>query len=162
MEHLYAPWRFEYVSEEKIEGCVFCHVSKNIDDEKMQVLFSDDLCFVVMNKFPYSPGHVMVIPHFHTDKIEDLDDNTWGRMSIRVRQGVKLLKDTMQCQGVNIGMNLGKAAGAGIEQHVHYHMLPRWVGDTNFITSISGTRVYPADFNKIFLNLKNNAKNYFV
>ena len=162
MEHLYAPWRFEYVSEEKIEGCVFCHVSNNIDDEKMQVLFSDDLCFVVMNKFPYSPGHMMVIPHFHTDKIEDLSDEVWGQMSKRVRQGVKLLKETMQCQGVNIGMNLGKAAGAGIEQHVHYHMLPRWVGDTNFISSIAGTRVYPADFEKIFNELKANAKKYFT
>ena len=74
MEHLYAPWRYSYVSEEKIEGCVFCHISKNLDDEKLQVLFHDDLCYVVMNKFPYSPGHMMVIPHFHTDKIEDLDN----------------------------------------------------------------------------------------
>ena len=72
MEHLYAPWRYSYVSEEKIEGCVFCHIAKNIADEKYQVLFYDELCYVVMNKFPYSPGHMMVIPYFHTDKIEDL------------------------------------------------------------------------------------------
>ena len=162
MEHLYAPWRYDYVSEERIEGCVFCHISNNIDDEKMQVLFYDEYCYVVMNKFPYSPGHMMVIPHFHTSNIEDLEDDVWMQMSIRVRQGVKLLKEIMPCEGVNIGMNLGKAAGAGIEQHVHYHMLPRWLGDTNFITSIGGARVYPASFDEILNKLKSNASKYFI
>ena len=162
MEHLYAPWRYDYVSEEKIEGCVFCHISKNIDDEKMQVVFSDKYCYVVMNKFPYSPGHMMVVPFFHTSNIEDLQDDVWLQMSKRVRQGVKLLKEVMPCEGVNIGMNLGKAAGAGIEQHVHYHMLPRWNGDTNFISTLGGTRVYPASFDEIFKKLKDNASKYFI
>ncbi|RXK00131.1 HIT family hydrolase [Arcobacter sp. CECT 8986] len=162
MEHLYAPWRYSYVTEEKIEGCVFCHISKHVSEEKYQVLFHDELCYVVMNKFPYSPGHLMVIPHFHTDKIEELQDDVWARMSIRIRQAVSLLKDTMNCEGVNIGMNLGKAAGAGIEQHVHYHALPRWLGDTNFISSIGGARVYPADFNEIFEKLKKEASKYFI
>ena len=162
MEHIYSHWRYNYVSDEKIEDCVFCHISKNIDDEKMQVLFKDEYCYVVMNKFPYSPGHMMVIPYFHTSNIEELEDDVWIRMSLRVRQGVKLLKEVMPCEGVNIGMNLGKAAGAGIEQHVHYHMLPRWLGDTNFISSLGGVRVYPADFNEIFEKLKNNAGKYFI
>lgn len=162
MEHLYAPWRYSYVSEEKIEGCVFCHISKNIDDEKMQVLFSDESCYVVMNKFPYSPGHMMVVPFFHTSNIEDLQDDVWMQMSKRVQQGVKLLKEVMPCEGVNIGMNLGRAAGAGIEQHVHYHMLPRWNGDTNFISTLGGTRVYPASFDEIFKKLKDNASKYFL
>lgn len=162
MEHLYAPWRYDYISEEKIEGCVFCHISKNIEDVKMQVLFSDEYCYVVMNKFPYSPGHMMVVPFFHTSNIEDLEDNIWMQMSIRVRQGVKLLKEVMPCEGVNIGMNLGKSAGAGIEQHVHYHMLPRWIGDTNFISTLGGTRVYPASFDEIFKKLKDNASKYFI
>ena len=162
MEHLYAPWRYDYVSEEKIEGCVFCHISKNIDDEKMQVLFSDEYCYVVMNKFPYSPGHMMVVPFFHTSNIEDLQENVWMQMSKRVRQGVRLLKEVMPCEGVNIGMNLGKAAGAGIEQHVHYHMLPRWAGDTNFISTLGGTRVYPASFDEIFKKLKDNVGKYFI
>lgn len=162
MEHLYAPWRYSYVSEEKIEGCVFCHISKNIDDEKMQVLFSDEYCYVVMNKFPYSPGHMMVVPFFHTSNIEDLQDDVWMQMSKRVQQGVKLLKEVMPCEGVNIGMNLGRAAGAGIEQHVHYHMLPRWNGDTNFISTLGGTRVYPASFDEIFKKLKDNASKYFL
>lgn len=162
MERLYAPWRFEYVSEEKIEGCVFCHIAKNLDDEKLQVLFYDEFCYVVMNKFPYTPGHMMVIPYFHTDKIEELEDDVWMQMSRRVPQAVKLLKEVMPCEGVNIGMNLGKAAGAGIEQHVHYHVLPRWTGDTNFISTVGNTRVYPADFQKIFMKLKENASKYFI
>ena len=162
MEHIYSPWRYNYVSDEKIEDCVFCHISKNIDDEKMQVLFKDEYCYVVMNKFPYSPGHMMVIPYFHTSNIEELEDDVWIRMSLRVRQGIKLLKEVMPCEGVNIGMNLGRAAGAGIEQHVHYHMLPRWLGDTNFISTLGGTRVYPASFDEIFKKLKDNALKYFI
>ena len=161
MEHIYSPWRYNYVSDEKIEDCVFCHISKNIDDKKMQVLFKDEYCYVVMNKFPYSPGHMMVIPYFHTSNIEELEDDVWIRMSLRVRQGVKLLKEVMPCEGVNIGMNLGKAAGAGIEQHIHYHLVPRWIGDTNFITTIAQTRVYPASFEEIYKKLKDNAKKYF-
>ncbi|SKB26207.1 HIT family protein [Malaciobacter marinus] len=162
MEKIYAPWRHEYVTEDKIKGCVFCHIGKNLDDEKLQVVFSDELCYVVMNKYPYSPGHMMVIPYTHTDKIEDLDDEVWLRISLRVKQGVKLLKDVMNAHGVNIGMNLSDAAGAGIAEHVHYHLLPRWKGDTNFITVIGQTRVYPADFDEIFKRLKNSATKYFV
>lgn len=162
MEHLYAPWRYDYVSEEKIEGCVFCHIAKNIENEKMQVLFSDEYCYIVMNKFPYSPGHIMVVPFFHTSNIEDLDEVIWTKISVRVRQSVKFLKEVMPCEGVNIGMNLGKSAGAGIEQHVHYHILPRWSGDTNFITTLGGTRVYPASFDEIFKKLKNSATKYFI
>ena len=162
MEHLYAPWRYDYVSEEKIEGCVFCHIAKNIENEKMQVLFADEYCYIVMNKFPYSPGHIMVVPFFHTSNIEDLDEVIWTKISVRVRQSVKFLKEVMPCEGVNIGMNLGKSAGAGIEQHVHYHILPRWSGDTNFITTLGGTRVYPASFDEIFKKLKDNASKYFI
>jgi diadenosine tetraphosphate (Ap4A) HIT family hydrolase len=115
-----------------------------------------------MNKYPYSPGHIMVIPHFHTDCIEELSDDVWQRMSLRVKQGVKMLKEVMPCEGVNIGMNLGEIAGAGIAQHVHYHLLPRWRGDTNFITTLGETRVFPVDFEGIFLKLKEKASSYFI
>lgn len=162
MERIYAPWRYEYITEETIEGCVFCHASKNSeDDEKLGVLFRDEDCFVIMNKYPYSPGHMMVIPHFHANNIEDISDELWIRISLRVKQATKMLKDIMNAEGVNIGMNMGKAAGAGIEQHIHYHILPRWVGDTNFITTVATTRVYPADFQKIYLKLKENSSKYF-
>jgi len=162
MQHLYAPWRYNYISEDKIADCVFCHISKNLDDEKLQVLFWDEYCYVVMNKFPYSPGHIMIIPYFHTCNVEDLDDTIWLKVSLRVKQAVKLLKEIMPCEGVNIGMNLGKAAGAGIEQHIHYHLVPRWIGDTNFISTIGKIRVYPASFNEIFKKLKDNSNKYFI
>lgn len=162
MERIYAPWRYSYVSDEKIPDCVFCHIAKNKDDEKYEVLFSDEYCYVVMNKYPYSPGHIMVIPYFHTSNLEDLDEESWHRVSKRAQQAVKLLKETMPCEGVNLGMNLGRASGAGIEQHIHYHLVPRWIGDTNFITTVGHTRVYPADFNEIYLKLKNNTEKYFL
>jgi diadenosine tetraphosphate (Ap4A) HIT family hydrolase len=163
MERLYAPWRFEYVTEEKIEGCVFCHIFENEkDDKKLGVVFRDKNCYVVMNKYPYSPGHMMVIPNIHTDKIEELDDNTWIEISLRVKQATKMVKDLLNAEGVNIGMNLSKAAGAGIAEHVHYHVVPRWLGDTNFITSIGNTRVYPVDFDKIYNTLKENSLKYFL
>lgn len=163
MERLYAPWRFEYVTEEKIEGCVFCHILENEkDDEKLGVVFRDENCYVVMNKYPYSPGHLMIIPNVHTDKIEDLDDGDWIDMSLRVKQATKMVKDLLNAEGVNIGMNLSKAAGAGIAEHVHYHVVPRWLGDTNFITSIGNTRVYPVDFDKIYKTLKENSLKYFI
>ncbi len=162
MERIYAPWRYEYVKEEKIEDCVFCHISKNLHDEKMQVIFNDELCYVVMNKYPYSPGHIMIIPYTHTDNIEDLKEEVWLRMSKRVQQGVKLLKEVMNAQGVNLGMNLSDAGGAGIAEHVHYHLLPRWKGDTNFISVIGHIRVYPVDFEEIYKKLKIKASLYFI
>jgi len=152
---LYAPWRDEYVTNQKIEGCVFCHISLHIeDDESLHVLYRDEYCFIVMNKFPYTPGHFMIIPHTHTDKLEELDSDTWLHMSALAQKCVRLLKEGFGAQGVNIGMNLGKAGGAGIAEHIHMHLVPRWERDTNFITSIGETRVYSSDFIKIYETIK--------
>ena len=120
MERLYAPWRTEYVkSTERIEGCVFCHISSNPDkDEELGVLYRDEKCFIVMNRYPYSPGHFMVIPHNHTDKLEELDPQTWLHMSALAQKGVKMLKEQLNAGGVNIGMNLGRIGGAGIAEHM--------------------------------------------
>ena len=159
---LYAPWRSDYVTHEKIEGCVFCHISENEkDDKELHVLYRDEFCFVVMNRYPYTPAHFMIIPHIHTDKLEELPSEVWLRMSALAQKGVKLLKDVVSAHGVNIGMNLGKAGGAGIAEHIHLHLVPRWEGDTNFITSIANTRVYSTDFEKIYKKLKDLAPNYF-
>ncbi|WP_200764069.1 HIT family protein [Nitrosophilus alvini] len=159
---LYAPWRTEYVTGEKIEGCVFCHISKNpAMDEKHHVLYRDKNCFVVMNKYPYTPGHFMIIPHFHTEALEELDKDIWLRMCELSQRGVKLLKERFSAEGVNIGMNLGAAAGAGIEEHIHMHLVPRWQRDTNFITSVGHTRVYSIDFEKVYKKLKSYATEYF-
>jgi diadenosine tetraphosphate (Ap4A) HIT family hydrolase len=163
MDRLYSPWRSNYVSTtNKIEGCVFCHISSNADDETLGVLYRDEKCFIVMNKYPYSPGHFMIIPHLHTSNLEDLSDEVWAHISIKAQQGVRLLKDVLNAGGVNLGMNLGKIGGAGIEQHIHYHVVPRWMGDTNFITSIANTRVYSTDFEKIYKRLKESSSKYFI
>jgi ATP adenylyltransferase len=165
MERLYAPWRTEYVTtdSEKIEGCVFCHIVKNENkDEELGVLHREKDFFIVMNKYPYSPGHFMIIPNLHTDKLEELDPQTWMDMNYFAQQGVKLLKDVLNAQGVNLGMNLGKVGGAGIAEHIHLHLVPRWMGDTNFITSVGDTRVYSTDFDKIYKRLKEKASEYFV
>jgi len=164
MDRLYAPWRTQYVSEdsEKIKGCVFCHIVKTLDDdEKLGVLYRDEEFFIVMNKFPYSPGHFMIIPNIHTANLEDLDPQTFSKMSQYAQKGVSLLKEVLNAHGVNIGMNLGKAGGAGIAEHIHMHLVPRWTGDTNFITTIGDTRVYSSDAQKIYQKLKESCANYF-
>ncbi len=160
---LYAPWRSDYVTGERIEGCVFCHISSHAaDDETLHVLYRDEHCFVVMNRYPYTPGHFMIIPHHHTDKLEALESEVWLHMSDLAQKGVRLLKECFNAQGVNLGMNLGGAAGAGIAEHIHLHLVPRWRGDTNFITSIGGTRVYSTDFEKIYRKILAEVPNYFT
>lgn len=161
-EILYAPWRNDYVSGERIEGCVFCHISTHAEaDADLHVLYRDEHCFVVMNRYPYTPGHFMIIPHRHTDSLEELESAVWLHMSDLAQKGVRLLKERFNAQGVNIGMNLGSAAGAGIADHIHMHLVPRWRGDTNFITSIGETRVYSTDFEKIYRKILSEIPNYF-
>lgn len=154
MHYMYAPWRNNYFSE-KEEGCVFCRISAESDkDETHHVLYRDEHCFIVMNRYPYTPGHFMVIPHQHTDCIEALPLKVWLHVSAIVQQCVALLKEGFGAQGANLGMNLGKSGGAGIAEHVHYHVIPRWIGDTNFITTVADTRVYGSDFELIFQRIK--------
>ena len=142
---------------------MFCHISTHEkDDENLHVLYRDDKCFVVMNKYPYTPGHFMIIPHRHTDKLEALESEVWLHMSDLAQKGVRLLKEGFGAQGVNIGMNLGKAGGAGIAEHIHLHLVPRWERDTNFITAIAQTRVYSTDFEKIYHRVKEEIPAYFV
>jgi len=158
---LYAPWRDEYVTNKKIEGCVFCYIASHAEeDEELHVLYRDEYCFIVMNKYPYTPGHFMIIPNIHTDKLEELPSETWLHMSDLAQKGVRLLKEGFGARGVNIGMNLGAAAGAGIAEHIHMHLVPRWERDTNFITSIGHTRVYSTDFDKIYKKIKSLIPKY--
>jgi ATP adenylyltransferase len=160
---LYAPWRNDYVSgNSDITGCVFCHISTHAnEDARLHVLYRDEHCFVVMNRYPYTPGHFMIIPHLHTDKLEELDSKIWLHMSDLAQRSVRLLKEGFGAHGVNIGMNLGKAGGAGIAEHIHMHIVPRWERDTNFITAIGETRVYSTDFEKIYQQIKGLIPSYF-
>lgn len=151
---LYAPWRDDYVTQEKIKGCVFCHINSSKDDKKLHVLYRDEFCFIVMNRYPYTPGHFMIIPHQHTDSLEELPTDVWLHITTLAQKCVKLLKDGFHAHGVNLGMNLGKAGGAGIAEHIHLHLVPRWVGDTNFITTVGNCRVHSSDFEKIYEKIK--------
>ena len=166
MNRVYAPWRTSYLKKngKKIKGCVFCHIVKNDtkkDDKELGVLHREKDFFVVMNKYPYTPGHFMIIPNFHTANLEDLDPKVFAKMSKFAQKGVKLLKDVLNAQGVNIGMNLGSAGGAGIAEHIHMHLVPRWSGDTNFFTTIGETRVYGNDFDVLYTKLKESCADYF-
>jgi len=153
MNYMYAPWRESYFSE-KTEGCVFCHISNHPElDTQHHVLYRDEHCFIVMNRYPYTPGHFMIIPHYHTEALEMLDPEIWIHISHLAQCAVKMLKEGIGAQGVNLGMNLGKSGGAGIAEHIHYHVIPRWLGDTNFITTIADTRVYGNDFEKIYTKI---------
>lgn len=158
---LYAPWRTEYIAGEDAPGCVFCHISNHLDEAKqLHVLYSDAHCFIVMNKYPYTPGHFMIIPHHHTDKLETLDTAVWLHMSALAQKGVRMLKEGFGAHGVNIGMNLGRAGGAGIAEHIHMHLVPRWERDTNFITSIGETRLYSTDFERIYEKIRTMIPTY--
>ena len=158
---LYAPWRTEYTNKKRVGECAFCYISKHPDeDESLQVLHRDEKCFVVMNKYPYTPGHFMIIPHFHTGTLDALPQETWLHMCLLAQKGVRLLQEGYGAHGVNIGMNLGEAGGAGISEHIHLHLVPRWKKDTNFITTIGETRVYSTDFDEIYKKLLLLAKKY--
>ncbi|TKX28602.1 HIT family hydrolase [Campylobacter sp. MIT 12-5580] len=153
MQHLYAPWRQQYFEEDR-SICPFCAASKKLrSDEELGVFFRAKYCFGVMNLYPYSPGHFMIIPYMHEENIENLELEIWQEMSEKVREGVKILKESFHAKGVNIGMNLGEQAGAGISMHCHYHLVPRWNGDTNFITTIGQTRVCSRDLKEVYLKL---------
>ncbi len=163
MKHIYAPWRSEYINEKRENnGCVFCDISKHPqEDRKSQVLFRDEVCFIVMNRYPYTPGHFMIIPHTHTDTVESLDPKVWLRISALAQMGVGLLKKGFGAEGVNIGMNIGAAAGAGIAEHIHLHLVPRFLKDTNFITTVGETRVYSVDFQNVYEKLKKLSITFF-
>lgn len=162
MEHLNAPWRSVYFNKTKNENCVFCDLLDNPQsDVPNMVLFRDSKCYGVMNLYPYSPGHFLIVPNEHEKDLEDLDDETWSQMNLHVKNGVRMLKEVLGVKGVNIGMNLGKTAGAGIAEHLHYHLIPRRENDANFMTTIGKTRVNSVDFEEVYLKLIKNVPNYF-
>jgi len=145
MEKIYAPWRMEFIRGKKPAGCIFCRESLRSDD---LVLFEGDTAFVMANRYPYISGHLMVIPFRHISHLEDLLSEEKIEIFNLLEMAIRVLKKAMNPEGFNIGMNLGKAAGAGIDDHIHEHIVPRWSGDTNFITAVGDIRVIPEDIYK--------------
>ena len=142
MERLWAPWRMQYVGVEQRPGCLFCRVIENPDDPDAElVVWRPEGAIVLLNKFPYNPGHVMVAPIQHVPTLEDLDDNESLAVMRAVRRSITALRGTMNPQGFNVGANIGNAAGAGIPDHVHLHVVPRWNGDTSFMAVIDDVKI---------------------
>jgi ATP adenylyltransferase len=142
MEIKFAPWRSEYVKGEKATGCIFC---KNSARNEALVLHEGVYAFATMNLYPYNNGHLMVVPFRHVSQFEDLTRDERTEMFGLVDAALSALKQTMKPEGFNIGMNLGRAAGAGVEDHLHIHVIPRWSGDTNYMSTIGAVRVIPED-----------------
>src|SRR5690606_13958148 len=142
METMFAPWRMEYLVCEKQEGCVFCKCSTRCDD---YIVFEGKTCFVMLNRYPYVNGHLMIIAELHVGDISELTMEERSEIFALLDASGKVLRDAMNPNGFNVGMNLGKAAGAGIAEHVHVHVIPRWEGDTNFMSVVGQVRVVPED-----------------
>ena len=148
MDQLWTPWRFNYVSQAaKAEGCVFCDKAATdpARDRENLILHRARFNFVILNLFPYTTGHSMIVPYAHVADLAEVDHQTLGEMMGLARDFEAALAQTYRPDGYNLGMNLGRVAGAGVADHLHLHVLPRWSGDTNFMTVVGETRIHPED-----------------
>ncbi len=143
MQKLWAPWRISYILDEKENGCIFCNRLHEGDDRKRLVLYRGENTIVMLNKYPYNNGHLMIAPKRHVDSLEDLGTEELNELMVTIQRCVALLKETLSPSGFNIGANVGKVAGAGVEDHIHFHLVPRWEGDTNYMPVLADTRVIP-------------------
>ena len=150
MKKIFAPWRYKYIKNPDSEGCIFCRAASSNDDRKSGVLFRGEFSFVIMNKYPYNNGHIMVAPYKHTGNFGEMNENEMLEMSLFLRKWQEVIKKAMKPEGFNIGMNIGRIAGAGFEDHLHYHLVPRWSGDTNFMPIIGVTKVVPISIDEAY------------
>ena len=144
-EVLFAPWRYEYLVAEKSTGCIFCEAAASTNEEESLIVHRGRRVFVLLNRYPYTNGHLMVAPYDHLSRPSQSDPETLTELMATVARGEKILSETYRTDGLNIGANLGSAAGAGVEDHYHVHLVPRWNGDTNFMTVAGGVRVVPEE-----------------
>lgn len=153
LQRLWAPWRFGYIGGgDAIEGCPFCVLpSRGPErDRESLILHRGEHAYVIFNAYPYNPGHLMVVPNDHVADLEDLAEDAAAELWRLGRRIVSVLKERLSCQGVNLGMNLGAAGGAGIADHLHLHVVPRWGGDTNFISVVGSARVLPRALEELY------------
>jgi ATP adenylyltransferase len=144
MDHLWSPWRLEYVTAKKPDGCVFCHAPGSSNPDPLLV-HQGQLACVILNLYPYNNGHLMVVPYRHESTLAGLTRDEMTEVGALVQVSERVLREAYRLEGINVGVNLGAPAGAGIEEHVHLHLVPRWNGDTNFMTVVGETRVLPED-----------------
>lgn len=151
MDLLWAPWRMQYIQAiEKDDGCIFCTKPSQSEDKKNLILYRGKKCFVLMNLYPYNNGHLMVVPYHHTSDIAVLDRESSCEMWDLICLSRKVLSAAIRPDAFNIGMNIGRVAGAGIDQHIHMHIVPRWNGDTNFMPVIGATKVISQAINDTY------------
>jgi ATP adenylyltransferase len=154
MDYLWTPWRYSYVnSADQARECVFCTKVKE-DDRRNYIVHRGPHCFVVLNIFPYTSGHVMIIPYQHVDSLEKLPPEAAREIMALAQMLEGMLRRLYKPDGINLGMNIGKAAGAGVAGHIHMHVLPRWVADANFMTTVAETRVLPETLDQTWQRLR--------
>ncbi|MDD5066518.1 MAG: HIT domain-containing protein [bacterium] len=147
---LWAPWRIGYILQQKVTGCLFCHVVRKKKDRKNLVLERKKHCFVMLNKYPYNNGHIMIIPYVHRADLDRIEDKVLLEMMQAAREYGIRMKKRMRAEGFNIGINIGKIAGAGIAGHLHLHVVPRWSGDSNFMPVLGKTKVISESFESVY------------
>ena len=151
MERLWAPWRMEYITGEQKPGCLFCRVIENPNDPDAElVVWRPEGAIVLLNKFPYNAGHVMVAPIAHQGELENLDEVQTADLMRATKKTITVLRQTLKPEGFNIGANTGRAAGAGIPDHIHLHVVPRWNGDTNFMPVLADVRVIAQSLDSLY------------
>jgi ATP adenylyltransferase len=158
MKTIWAPWRIEYLTREKEGGCIFCEKPKENRDRENLIIYRGETGFIIMNRYPYSNGHLMAVPYRHTGELGELIDRERSELMNFVVKCIKIL-NAFKPNGFNIGMNLGRAAGAGIDDHIHFHIVPRWSGDTNFMPVIGDIKVMPEYLDETYLKLIQQLKN---
>jgi ATP adenylyltransferase len=154
METLWTPWRYKYIVSDKGSECIFCDALLKADNSKSLVIHRGKYNLVMLNRYPYSNGHIMIAPNEHIASPELSGSDTLIEMLMLVQNCLEALRESYKPCGFNIGMNLGRAAGAGIEDHYHLHIVPRWEGDTNFMTVLNDVRLIPQDLNDVYDQLK--------
>jgi ATP adenylyltransferase len=151
---LWAPWRMEYIlSDKKKVPCIFCPGDDRAQDEERFILFPGPVSMVIMNRYPYNNGHLLVAPVRHVSTLDPLSEEEMLHLLRMVRKSIGVLKKAMNPEGFNVGLNLGKEAGAGVEEHMHFHIVPRWNGDTNYMTVVGAVRVIPEHLQETYKKL---------
>jgi ATP adenylyltransferase len=146
MDHLWSPWRYKYVASiDREEGCVFCRIDQEHKDAENYVVHRARFNFIILNLFPYTSGHLLIVPYEHRASFAEVDEATTSEMIELAKQSQIALESEYRPDGFNIGMNLGRSAGAGVADHLHLHVVPRWTGDANFLSIVGETRVLPED-----------------
>jgi ATP adenylyltransferase len=155
MDYLWTPWRYAYVSGvEKISGCIFCDLPRRGEDAKLYIVSRGQHAYVILNTYPYTNGHVMIVPFEHVDELHKLGKPAAYEMTELAQRMEAVLRQLYSPDGINLGMNIGKAAGAGVAGHIHMHVLPRWVADANFVSVVGETRILPESLEKTYQRIR--------